>query len=1140
MTLSRVARALALPAVMVALAFVAPTPAYPQKKGRPTGSADELLKPKPRPKRPDLPPIKLPLEFIKGERIAIVGNSLAERMNLYGSFETLLHLRFPDKELVVRNFGRPAEEVSVHQRSADYTKLDDPLAAFGPDTFLCFFGFNESFAGKEGVEKFKADYEKFIDDYSKRYPRDDSGARPRFILISPAAFESPDPALGISSASPVDQRFLPNGKKENENLQLYANAVRDVAEKRQLVFVNIFSASNAVFSNKPGLQFTVDGCHLNVGGDIVIAALLNAALSGSKADDALSEAQALIETTKFEKLRAAVNDKSFVHQQDYRMVNGWYVYGGRRTYDTETFPREYVKLRNMAAVRDRYIWDIAQGKPVADKPDDSKTGELFVPPTRFGSPQQKYSEADQLRYLTPDEFIKSCTVPPGMEIKLFADETKFPEIAKPVQMNFDGKGRLWVSCMPNYPQWKPGDPKPNDKLVILEDTDGDGKADKSTVFYDQLHCPTGFEFWNGGVLVMSQPRILFLKDTDGDDKADVVEYLWDGWATDDTHHRGGWEWSPGGQLHLLEGIATSTTLETPWGPHRSLGTGGAYVIDPRSLKVRQFALPGMYNMWCSVFDEWGQGIVGDGTTANHAWDVPLSGAQYPGRKGLQFVFNQEGMRPALGCERLVSRNLPDEVQKQFTYACVINMNGLPRFTIKDDGAGFHGERIKQDGKPFDLIRSTDKHFRPADPQIGPDGALWFGDWANALIGHMQYSQRDPNRDHQRGRIYRLVGKGKPLVKPVTQHGKPVAEVLEQLKEYEWRTRYRARRDLHNRPANEVLPVVKQWAANLNKPPTSPDESKLIARLLCEALWIQQSFHAVDPDLLKEVLAWGGVPEARAAAVHVTAEERDRIPGAFDLLKTAAVDAHPRVRTEALRGLSFYHTPEAVEAMLKASRLPLDYWTKYTLEASLGANEDVWRPMFLAGKFTKGPADAVMSGILSSSKVGAAATPHLQLLLGTEKHSAETKNKAMSELAKIRGNVNNGRAVLVRSCTACHKVGNGEGQDYGPNLAGVMTRSKSRVKIIESIIDPNADVEAKYASTRIVTVDGKTVVGLVVSETKKEVVIFDGKEKKTVPVDDIESRTVLKQSSMPEGQAAAMSPAEFLDLVEYLAAQNQKQ
>ena len=1108
MTLPRTARVLLLPAVLVAVAAFAPPDAYSQKGKKDAPKATAGPQPTPRPKRAELPPSVLPLEFTKGERVALLGNSTAERMSLFGHFETLLHLRHPGKELVVRNFGRPAEEVGVHQRSADYTKIDDPLAAFGADTYLCFFGWNESFAGKEGVAKFQADYEKFLDETAARYPRDDAKSPPRFVLVSPLAFEV------------TGDKFLPAGTTENANLKLYADAVKAVADKRKIAFIDVYAPTLKAFAEQPGAQFTIDGVHVNDAGDKLVGGLLDAALAGGPNPGAA-------DTAKYEKVRAAVIDKAFVHQQDYRMVNGWYVYGGRRTFDTETFPREYVKLRAMAAVRDRYTWDIAQGKQVAAKPDDSGTGDLHVPPTRFGDPRQKYSEAENLRYLSPADFIKTCTTPPGVEIKLFADETMFPELAKPVQLNFDNKGRLWAACMPNYPQWKPGDPKPNDRLLTFEDTDGDGKADKCTVFYDQLHCPTGFEFWNGGVLVMDQPRILWLKDTDGDGKADLVVHLLDGWATDDTHHRGGWEWSPGGKLHLLEGIATSTTLETPWGPHRSQGAGGAYVIDPRSLKVRQFALPGMYNMWCYVFDEWGQGIVGDGTTPNQTWDVPLSGAQFPGRKGLNFIL-PNGVRPNLGNEWLVSRNLPDEMQRQFTYACVIQMNGLTRYSVQDDGAGYKGERVKTGKDYSDLIRSTDKHFRPCDPQIGPDGALWFGDWANALIGHMQYSQRDPSRDHTRGRIYRLVGKDKPLVKPVTQFGKGVPELLEQFTEYEWRTRYRARRELRDRPPAEVLAAVNTWVAKLDP------AGKEYDRLLCEALWVQQGHHAVDTELLNKVLA-SKVPQARAAAVHVAAEEREFLPPAFALLKTAATDDHPRVRTEALRGLSFYQSPEGVDAALAAAKLPLDYWTRYTLEATLGAQEAVWRPGFLAGKVGKGnpAAEKVMTDVLAASKAGGAAAPHLRALLGTESLTPETKNKVMTVLAGLKGNVANGRAVFVRSCTACHKVGNGEGQDYGPNQAEVGKRL-TRVKIIESIIDPNADVDPKYASTRVVTVDGKTIVGLMVSDTAKEVVIFDGKEKKTIPAGDIETKTVLKQSSMPEGQAAAMSPAEFLDLIEYLS------
>ncbi|MFN8706290.1 MAG: PVC-type heme-binding CxxCH protein, partial [Planctomyces sp.] len=762
---------------------------------------------------------------------------------------------------------------------------------------------------------------------------------------------------------------------------------------------------------------------------------------------------------------------------------------------------EYLKIRKMAEVRDQYVWDIAQGKPVSDRPDDSATGELIVPETRFGDPRQKYSEAETLRYLTPEQLVENTTVPDGFKIVPFADETKFPELAKPVQLNFDNKGRLWVACMPTYPQWKPGDAPPNDRLVILEDTDHDGHADKSAVFYDKLHCPTGFELWNGGVLVIDQPRLLWLKDSDGDDKADIVVHLLDGWATDDTHHTAGaFEWSHGGKLHLLEGIATSTTLETPWGPHRSQGAGGAYVMDPRTLKIRQFALPGQYNMWCYVFNGWGQGIVGDGTTANHAWDTPLSGAQLRGRTGLNFVFNNEGMRPALGCEFLVSRHFPDSVQQQFTYACVINMNGLPRFTVNDDGGGYSGARIKNaDGSPDDLIRSSDKHFRPADPQIGPDGALWFGDWANALIGHMQYSQRDPNRDHTRGRIYRLTYPGRPEVTPVTQYGKSIPEILEQLREYEWRARYRARRELRDRPEADVVRETEKWLAGLK--PEDPDYD----RLRCEAMWVLESHHRLSRNMVESILTKSKAFEARAAAAHVIADERDAIDGAKDLLMAAAKDVHLRVRTEAARGLSFYSDMAATKTLLAMTESPAEYWSDYTIQHALAANEQVWRTDYLKGTLTQpdSRASQMIVQLMAASKSGATALPFLQTLLSQEPKPAEERNKAITALSELKvGDVARGREVFVRNCTACHRVGNGDGREYGPNMAGLAKRS-NRFKIVQSVIDPNAEVDAKYRSTLIITKDGAPVSGLVVREGDKDLDIFDGKALRTLALADIE-------------------------------------
>ncbi len=963
-------------------------------------TAEQLLKRAPRPKRPELSPSTLPLSFIQGERVALIGNSTAERMNLFGHFETLLHLRFPAEQLVVRNFARPADEVANRQRANDYYKLDDPLAAFGSDTFFCFFGFNESFAGPDGVEKFKTDYEALLDEFSKKYPRDDAGTPPRFVLVTPLAIETE------ADAQPRNPLLKPDQQAQLTNIQLYADAVRAVGEKRKLAVVDLFEPSKARFDDEQGLQLTINGYHLNESGDRVIGGILDQKLFGAPHPTRGS-------SDRLEKLRAAVNDKSWVHLQDYRMLNGWYVYGGRRTWDTETFPREYVKIRNMVAVRDKFVWDIAQGKPTADKPDDSQTGDLFQPQTRFGEPRQKYSENAEggPTILPPDDLLKTVTVPPGFEMKLFADESKFPEIAKPVQIGFDNKGRLWVSTMPSYPQWQPGSPPPSDKLVILEDRDGDGSADKSTIFYDKLHCPTGFQFFNGGVLVVDQPRLLWLKDTDGDDKADQVVHVLDGWATEDTHHTiGAFESSPSGLIQMMEGVAMSTAVETPWGPFRNFGSSGYYTLDPRTWKITHTVTPGYGNPWCFVYNEWGQGFCGDGTGANQHWDTPLSGQQYRGRKGLNAVFNTESMRPVVGSDFLVTRQFPEDVQGQFIYACVINMNGIPRWTFSDDGAGYKGIRVRHDPNDpktaFDLLKSTDKHFRPVDPQIGPDGALWFGDWANPLIGHMQYSQRDPNRDHIHGRIYRLYYKDKPLLQPVTQYGKPIPELLDQLLAYEWRTRYRAREELRSRPFADIQVAIGPW---LQKHASSAE----FDRLRCEALWLQESFHQVDGKLLREALQCK-TADARAAATRILANDAEVLGGQAALAEQAK-DPNARVRTEAIRGLSFYDNMEAVQAVMTAAAVePADNYVQYTADAALGAHVALWRSAHMKGELvsSSSPSKKLLDAILVQDKKAAELVPYLQILLGKDPQPEEQRNKAIQAIADMPGGiVDNGKAFF---------------------------------------------------------------------------------------------------------------------------------
>src|SRR5215212_9507889 len=219
--------------ISIAAAIHAATPSRKTKtRGTTTKSPAD-------PARDELPPSKLPLHFVPHERIAVVGGSLAERMNLFGNFESLLHLRFPQLELVIRNFARPCDAVDNRQRPNSYTALDDPLKVFGADTFLCFFGFNESFASVAGEEKFRSAYGKYLDEMAQQYPRS-NGQPPRFVLVSPTAWE------------PTGNPLWPEASKRNNDLRRYAEIVAKVARERGLAYVDLFAPTDSLFAEKLG------------------------------------------------------------------------------------------------------------------------------------------------------------------------------------------------------------------------------------------------------------------------------------------------------------------------------------------------------------------------------------------------------------------------------------------------------------------------------------------------------------------------------------------------------------------------------------------------------------------------------------------------------------------------------------------------------------------------------------------------------------------------------------------------------------------------------------------------------------------------------------------------------------------------
>jgi glucose/arabinose dehydrogenase len=552
---------------------------------------------------------------------------------------------------------------------------------------------------------------------------------------------------------------------------------------------------------------------------------------------------------------------------------------------------------------------------VAAAIDDSDTGELPKIETNFGG---------KISLRSPEEQIKSFKLPPGYEVNLFASEVEFPELANPVQFTFDAKGRLWVIVMPTYPHYLPGEDV-NDKVLILEDTNNDGRADKQTVFAEGLYLPTGIELGDGGCYVAEQRHLLFLRDTDGDDRADTKEIVLHGFDSSDSHHSiSAFTWGPGGALYFQEGTFNQSQIETPDGPQRC-SDAGVYRYDPRRERLDVFVSYPFANPWGHVFDRWGQNFVADASGGANYYGTAFSGAvDYPRKHPGMKQFLEKQWRPTCGCEFVSSHNFPDEVQGDYLLNNDIGFQGTLQYRMREEGSGFAATPVEP------LMRSSDPSYRPVDIKFGPDGALYICDWYNPLVGHMQHSVRDPNRDQTRGRIWRVHFKDRPLVEPPKIAGEPLFDLLELLKTYEDRTRYVVRRELRGRDTKDVLPAVDKWIAALD---TKDAE---YPRHLLEALWVQQQHDAVDRELLRKLLRSDDY-HVRAAATRVLCYSHHRVDDPLALLQAQINDDHPRVRLEAVRALSFFDGNAAekaleiaVEALVHDQDDYLEYATKETM------------------------------------------------------------------------------------------------------------------------------------------------------------------------------------------------------------------
>jgi putative heme-binding domain-containing protein len=325
-----------------------------------------------------------------------------------------------------------------------------------------------------------------------------------------------------------------------------------------------------------------------------------------------------------------------------------------------------------------------------------------------------------------------------------------------------------------------------------------------------------------------------------------------------------------------------------------------------------------------VFDRWGQDFVTDGTGNVNYYATAFSGRlEYPDKHRPMNPFFPQHTRPCPSTEILSSRHFPDDWQGNYLVANVIGFQGIHRYKINSEGSGFTA------GEQEPIVSSTDPNFRPSDIEVGPDGAIYFLEWQNPIIGHMQHNLRDPSRDRTHGRVYRVTYEGRPLLKPVKIAGEPINRLLDLLKEPEDRVRYRVKTELGARATDQVMSALKTWVEKLDKSDINYEHH------LLEALWAYQFHDVVDRKLLDRLLTASDF-RARAAATRVLCYWRDRLPDALVTLKKLAADSYPRVRLEAVRAASFFGVPEAIEIPLITAAYPSDYYLDYTRAETLHA------------------------------------------------------------------------------------------------------------------------------------------------------------------------------------------------------------
>ncbi len=843
---------------------------------------------------------------LTGEDVVVfVGQENLVRDQKSGELESLLATGFQETKPRFRSMAWEADTVYQQWRDLHFGSWEEQLKAMGATVIIAQYGQMEALDGVGRLAEFTSAYHRLLDQYAMRTSK--------LVLLSPMPFEKPEAP------------FAPDLTKSNADVAAYVEAIRKIADQRGAIFVDLYTPLK-----KQEKKLTEDGIHLHESGLRTVARIVGRSLVPQ------------VKVSNRDALLGAIVQKNQLWFDCWRPANWSFAYGDRVNQMYGKGGNGLPSLQGVIEDQLKYV-ELADGR-IHRLALGEITGPLSLPKA---TPVHSEGEA-----LSPDEQLKTFTIADGYEVNLFASEAD--GVVNPTQFSWDEKGRLYVACSPGYPQ-SLASSKPQDYILICEDTDKDGRADRSWKFAEGLTMVQGVEPGDGGVYVCDFDRLLHFRDTDGDEKADEKRVILSGFGVGDTHqlvnsicH------GPDGSLWFSQGLHAMSRVETPWGISR-LDRAAIWRFRPKSMRLEGFFGGGMAgaNCWGVAFDDYGQVFHKSGDRPQGYWSVPglVRGAS-PSGSGSETeasisyrnspeqyhsvgpLFNTSPKTTSLAI--IGTKALPKEIQ-----GCALiggyfgSVVELHRF--EDAGSGFKTTQLPK------LLKSSNNAFRPVDVSVGPDGAMYLADWYNPIIGHYQASYADPKRDKSHGRIWRITSKNHaPVVQPDLSK-MSVGELLSQLDSEERWTRHQAKRLLFDLPRLEVLKAADVLISKVTN-----------ERHLLEICGVYEAHEAPRLELLERLLASEDF-RIRAYGARVAGMWSNRLPESREHLQKSVRDPHPRVRIESVVAASYLPESDAVSVAVGALDQPLDGFLKYALRLSARSMQDRWSPLLERNELKTGSA-----------------------------------------------------------------------------------------------------------------------------------------------------------------------------------------